>query len=274
MRIRTIKPEFFAHERLFDAEQESKLPLRVAFAGLWCAADRKGRFRWRPRYLQTVILPYDKVDMARVLDALATRGFVVKYSVGDDEFGVIPSFTRHQVVNNRESPSELPEPPCNQQVDACPTRDDACPTPLSSAQAEGKGREQEGKEEENYVLSSKPDGLAGHNGNNGSAVCKAAMVRVWSRYLDLTGRDGSLLKLTPLRQSKFRARWDETIRKLGGDAAQAERALIYAAERLAESDWHMGRDPKTTGKRYCDWEGHLFRSAEQTERWLEREPKK
>jgi hypothetical protein len=28
-RIRTIKPDFFTHEDLFDAEQESGLPLRL-----------------------------------------------------------------------------------------------------------------------------------------------------------------------------------------------------------------------------------------------------
>ena len=49
MRIRTVKPEFFTHEGLFDAEKATKLPLRVAFVGLWCAADREGRFRWEPR---------------------------------------------------------------------------------------------------------------------------------------------------------------------------------------------------------------------------------
>ena len=35
MRIRTIKPEFFTHEILYEAEIRFKLPLRVAFAGLW-----------------------------------------------------------------------------------------------------------------------------------------------------------------------------------------------------------------------------------------------
>ena len=45
-RIRTIKPGFFRHGDLFDAEQETGLPIRVAYAGLWTACDRKGRFVW------------------------------------------------------------------------------------------------------------------------------------------------------------------------------------------------------------------------------------
>ena len=46
-RIRTIKPEFFRHEALYEAEHETGLPLRVAYAGLWTAADREGRFQWK-----------------------------------------------------------------------------------------------------------------------------------------------------------------------------------------------------------------------------------
>ena len=110
MRIRTIKPEFFHHEGLFEAEREAGLPLRVAFCGLWCAADREGRFKWEPRRLGIQILPYDQVDFSRVLDALATRGFLIKYACGNACFGAIPNFLKHQVVNNRESDSILPGP--------------------------------------------------------------------------------------------------------------------------------------------------------------------
>ena len=151
MRIRTIKPEFFHHEGLFEAEQETKLPLRVAFAGLWCIADREGRFKWEPRRIGVQVLPYDGVDFSRVLDALATRAFVLKYRVGDACFGFIPSFLKHQVINNRESQSILPDPEGNieetpintEEIDACPTRD---PRDDHAGQGEGKGREGNGKE--------------------------------------------------------------------------------------------------------------------------------
>ena len=90
-RIRTIKPDFFRHEGLFEAERETGLPLRVAFAGLFPVADREGRFRWRPRQLKLDVLPFDDVDFARVLDALRTRGFIVHYTSGAEQYGVIPS---------------------------------------------------------------------------------------------------------------------------------------------------------------------------------------
>lgn len=149
MRIRTIKPEFFHHEGLFEAELETKLPIRVAFAGLWCIADREGRFKWEPRRIGVQVLPYDGVDFSRVLDALTTRGFVLKYRVCDACFGWIPSFLKHQVINNRESESVLPDPEGNieetptntEESDASATRE---PREDHACRKEGKGRE--GKE--------------------------------------------------------------------------------------------------------------------------------
>jgi len=152
MRIRTIKPEFFTHEGIQDAEVESKLPLRLAYIGLWCAADREGRFKLEPRRLGVQILPYDQVEFSRVLHALATRGFVVLYTVGDACFGCIPSFERHQIVNNRESDSVIPDMDSEgadkaldeEKIDACLTRasrqKDACLTPAKGKGREGKGR--------------------------------------------------------------------------------------------------------------------------------------
>lgn len=151
-RIRTIKPDFFRHEALYEAECETGLPLRIAFAGLWTVADREGRFQWRPRILKLDVLPFDEVDFSRVLDALASRGFIVKYAAGGQDYGHIPSWTRHQVINNREAASTLPAPG----AEACPTREarvpDAAPTlerrdadaqgtPLVQVTGEGKGRE-------------------------------------------------------------------------------------------------------------------------------------
>ena len=146
-RIRTIKPDFFKHERLFDAEMESGLPLRLSFIGLWTQCDREGRFEWRPRMLKAEILPYDDIDFSRVLDALATRGFVVKYASDDREYGHIPSWHRHQVVNNRETPSKIPEPPeIIIEHDASSTRAARVTETHMHAQAEGKGREGKGRE--------------------------------------------------------------------------------------------------------------------------------
>lgn len=154
-RIRTVKPDFFKHYDLFLAEKETGLPLRVSFAGLWTCADREGRFKWQPQRLKVDILPYDDVHFSRVLDALATRGFIVRYVRGNAEFGWIPSWSEHQVINNKEGVSTIPA--YNEQDakikeeltraarehNALSTReprdDDACPK-------ERKGKEGKGKE--------------------------------------------------------------------------------------------------------------------------------
>jgi hypothetical protein len=136
-RIRTVKPEFFKHEDLFQAEKETKLPLRIAFIGLWTVADREGRFKWKPNQLKLDCLPYDMLDFSRVLDALATRGFIEQYSDSDENlYGFIPSFGEHQVINNRETESSIINP-----FDASATRD-----PRGLCKSKGKGRERKGKE--------------------------------------------------------------------------------------------------------------------------------
>jgi hypothetical protein len=147
MRIRTIKPEFFTHEGLFEAETSTGFPIRIAFAGLWCVADREGRFKWEPRRIGVQILPYDAIDFSRVMDALVTRGFIIKYRVNDAWFGCIPSFGKHQVINNRESASNLPEYSANdafcEEIDASFTRESR---EDHAGKGEGKGKEGERKE--------------------------------------------------------------------------------------------------------------------------------
>lgn len=63
------------------------------------------------------MLPYDDVDFATVLDALAYYRFIRKYELDGKTFGCIPSFTDHQVINNKEAKSLIPPPPPENQRD-------------------------------------------------------------------------------------------------------------------------------------------------------------
>jgi hypothetical protein len=143
-RIRTIKPEMARHGLLFDLEKETGLPIRFAWAILPTVCCREGRFKWRPRELKLEVLPHDELDFSRVLDAFLTRGFVVKYRVDNEWYGVIPTFKKHQVINNREQESGLPDISLADEVvshasgtRACRVDDAAC--------ASQRGREEEGK---------------------------------------------------------------------------------------------------------------------------------
>ncbi len=108
-RTRLIKPAFFKHYDLYAAERESRLPLRIAFAGLWTVTDRAGRFRWKAD-IKPDILPYDSCDVLDVLAALQRYGFVHRYEVDGKAYGLIPSFSDHQTFHKTERPSELPSP--------------------------------------------------------------------------------------------------------------------------------------------------------------------
>src|ERR1044071_6804064 len=110
-RIRSVKPEFFMHEKLWDLDQENGPHLRLAFIGLWCFCDREGRFKWRPRILKANILPYDQeVDFERILDRLESGGFVTRYTVNGTVYGMVNGFLEHQRIPRDEASSDIPEP--------------------------------------------------------------------------------------------------------------------------------------------------------------------
>lgn len=109
-RIRTVKPELFRHEGLFNVEINCKLPIRLAFISLFTCCDREGRFKWRPQSLKLDMLPYDDLDILNVLNALEKHDFIKKYEHHGERYGYIPSFLKHQYINNREMPSDIPSP--------------------------------------------------------------------------------------------------------------------------------------------------------------------
>lgn len=108
-RIRTIKPEFFMHEGLFDLAQKHPLPIHLAFMGLIACSDKEGRFCWEVRRLKATILPYYDVDMSEVLEIFVENGFIRKYQHQGSWYGCIPSWLKHQRIKNEED-SILPPP--------------------------------------------------------------------------------------------------------------------------------------------------------------------
>jgi hypothetical protein len=111
MRIRTIKPEFFLHDRLAD------LPplVRILFIGLWGLADRRGRLEDRPKRIKVAVLPYDDIDVDAALNQLAEGGFIVRYDNSGNKVIQVDSFEKHQRITGKEaeSESEFPPPPEN-----------------------------------------------------------------------------------------------------------------------------------------------------------------
>lgn len=106
MRSRNIKPGFFENEKLAELP-----PLaRLLFAGLWCYADKEGRFEWRPKRIKALILPYDNCNIEELLMSLHAMTFIVMYRHGNDVYGHIPKFKNHQNPHPHEAKSRIPEP--------------------------------------------------------------------------------------------------------------------------------------------------------------------
>jgi hypothetical protein len=89
-------------------------------------------------------LPGDSCHVDALVAELVDAGLIKPYVVNGKAYAEILSFSRHQVINNRESASSIPPRP----ADACSTREardaDACTTPLVQDQGEGKGKEGKG----------------------------------------------------------------------------------------------------------------------------------
>ena len=105
-RARNIKPGFFKNEDLVELPFE----YRLLFIGLWMLADRAGRMEDRPKRIKMEVFPADDLDIDAGLDALQSRGFVVRYQVGEGRYIQILNFEKHQSPHVKESPSTLPAP--------------------------------------------------------------------------------------------------------------------------------------------------------------------
>lgn len=104
-RLRTIKPEFFKNDILCSLSPHH----RLAFAGLWCWADRAGRLEDRPTRLRVEIFPYEAVDLNAILTDLARAGFIRRYEVDGSRYIQIRKFAKHQYPHKTEKSSTIPE---------------------------------------------------------------------------------------------------------------------------------------------------------------------
>ena len=97
-----MTPELFRDSRLFQAEQVSGLPLRLALLGLACTCDKAGRFPWRPDELKQCALPYDTVNFEKVLHVLVEQGYLLHYAYENHHYGAIaiPPKTRKRFVDS------------------------------------------------------------------------------------------------------------------------------------------------------------------------------
>ena len=135
MRIRTIKPDFFKHDKI----SELKPLARLLFISLWCLADRRGRLEDRPKRIKVECLPYDECDVDALLWEIHSAGFIDRYEVEGVQIIEISSFEKHQRISGKESETESDFPEKQQGS----IRE--APRCFPESQ-ERKGRERKGKE--------------------------------------------------------------------------------------------------------------------------------
>lgn len=105
MRSRNIKPGFFLNEKLAECDFKT----RLLFIGLWCYADREGRFEWIPKRIEAAIFPYDKnVNVDKCLCNLMSLHLITSSTHGDNKIGYIENFKKHQKPHPHEAQSVLP----------------------------------------------------------------------------------------------------------------------------------------------------------------------
>ncbi len=106
-RIRYIKPDFFTDEDIAELSFEA----RLLFIGLWCYADRNGRLEERPKYLKIMILPYDNVNIDKLLNSLAegNKPFIIRYKDNIKLYIQLINFNKHQKPHHTEKDSIIPE---------------------------------------------------------------------------------------------------------------------------------------------------------------------
>ena len=150
-RIRTIKPEFFRHEKLQELEVEySPLHPMLVFCALWGHCDKNGVFDWRPKQLALDILPFlwkgsIGEAMGKCLDLLCANNLVICLSDQGKRYGYIPTFRDHQRINGKEA-QESPKYPKPEELKIEKHRgSNGEATGKQSRSQEGKGREEEGK---------------------------------------------------------------------------------------------------------------------------------
>ena len=108
--IRTIKPEYFVHEGI----NEMSIAARLMLPGIWTCCDKHGRFEWKPKTLKLKILPFDVLDFEVLMLEAVAGGFITRYEVGGQKYGLCMNWAKHQGIGTREKDSKwegYPAPP-------------------------------------------------------------------------------------------------------------------------------------------------------------------
>lgn len=88
----------------------------VTWAYIPCFADKNGRMRDEPVDIRASMMPFKNFDMDKVLDELANKNHIIRYTVNNKNYLQIRNFLLYQRPYPKEPDGDLPPPPeSNQQ---------------------------------------------------------------------------------------------------------------------------------------------------------------
>lgn len=199
-RIRTVKPEAFAHPEMVRVS----IPARLLLISLWTQADDDGRlYEQIARIRGYAFGDADRVNLPRLLDELANEGRIHRYEDDGRRCICIPNLRRHQRID-RPTPSTIP---------LCPLCEDSTSdqgTLYEPSTLEGKGKEGKGTGksaiaeafEEFWKASPRREGkIAARAAFEKSAKLGAeprlmvSAMRLYAEQMQREGRDRSKIKL-------------------------------------------------------------------------------
>jgi hypothetical protein len=211
--IRTVKPELFFDEELEALGDTAK----IAFIGLFCQADRRGRMKDQPEILRCHIFPHrPELDFDSILWKLHPR-FIVRYKNEDGRVYIwVRNFEKHQRPHHTEAESAFPShkdkgstilstvsPLANGEL-----------TVISRLANGGKGREGKGKEgkgkEDGELASPKPDKPKKPTDPHWGKLVAHVRASYEKNGYEFGRRDGSILKAMLARHTvpELMALWD------------------------------------------------------------------
>jgi len=109
-RIRYLKPDFFKDEDVAELPYAT----RLFYAGLWTQADKEGRIEDRTKRLKVEIMPYDDVDIDKMLEELSkpkknsNHPFILRYEIKGEKYIQILQWSKHQKPHHTEKESKIP----------------------------------------------------------------------------------------------------------------------------------------------------------------------
>jgi hypothetical protein len=118
-----------------DEELAALPPLgRLLYAGLWgLCDDNYATFPDRPEWIKAQIFPYEKVDVAEMLNKLEQINKIIKFEEGGKSYWFIKNFFKYQRVEKPSSP-KYPNYPV-------PVGEESTTTPAQEKRREVKRRE-------------------------------------------------------------------------------------------------------------------------------------